>query len=198
MPVPPGSTGGSFHGISGNGCPAGDICSFREIADDAYAQNEEAASMTLTFTDKENFEKELEKLSEERKQNIIDIQTARGFGDLSENAEYDAARKEEARIYARTEEVKAILETATFVDDKNVSDDVVSVGTIVKVYDKSFDEECEYTITGYSDADPMNGLISSESPVGKALIGARVGDEVTADIPTGKAEMRVLQIRKRN
>ena len=151
----------------------------------------------LTLTDKRKLEAELEELIEAKKRVAEEIQVARGFGDLSENAEYDAAKKEEARVYGRMGEIEQILRTANFIDDSEVGTDVVSLGNVVRVLDMEYDEEDEYTLVGFTEADPLKLFISNESPIGAALMGAHLGDEVEAQTPGGKVRLKILNIRKR-
>ena len=156
-----------------------------------------ADTRALTLTDKRKLEAELAQLIEAKKRVAEDIKTARGFGDLSENAEYDEAKAEEARVYGRIAELEAILSSSTFVDDTRVSTDSVTVGTVVKVLDLEFDEEEEYTIVGFTEADPMKLFISQESPIGEALTGAHVGEVVDVNTPGGLFKLKVLDIRRR-
>ena len=156
-----------------------------------------ADTRELTLTDKKKLEEELEQLIEAKKQVAEEIKIARGFGDLSENAEYDAAKKEEARVYGRLNELEELLRTATFVDDTKVSTEAVAVGTVVTVLDTEFDEQEEYTIVGFTEADPMKLFISQDSPIGGALMGARVGDVVDVKTPGGVVQLKVLNIRRR-
>ena len=151
----------------------------------------------LTLTDKKKLEAELEELQEAKKKVAEEIQIARGFGDLSENAEYDAAKKEEARVYGRIGELEELLRTSTFVDDSAASTDVVSLGNVVRVKDLEYDEEHEYTLVGFTEADPMKLYISNESPIGLALMGVHIGQVVEANTPGGKVRMEILSIRKR-
>ncbi len=151
----------------------------------------------LTFTDKMKLEAELAELVEAKKKVAEDIQTARGFGDLSENAEYDAAKAKEAEVYGNIHRIEQILRTANFVDDKAVSTDVVSLGNVVKVKDLEYDEIDEYTLVGFTEADPMKLFVSNESPIGEALMGASVGQIVEANTPGGKIRLEILDIRKR-
>ena len=151
----------------------------------------------LTLTDKKKLEAELAELMEAKKRVAEEIQIARGFGDLSENAEYDAAKAKEAEVYGNINRIEQILRTATFVDDSAASTDVVSLGNIVRVLDMEYNEEDEYTIVGFTEADPMKLFISNESPIGEALIGAHLGDTVVANTPGGKIQLKVLSIRKR-
>ena len=151
----------------------------------------------LTLTDKKKLEAELAELIEAKKRVAEDIQTARGFGDLSENAEYDAAKAKEAEVYGNISRIEQILRTATFIDDSAASTDVVSLGNVVRVLDLEYDEEDEYTIVGFTEADPSKLYISNESPIGMALIGAHLGETVEANTPGGKIQLKVLSIRKR-
>ena len=151
----------------------------------------------LTLTDKKKLEADLADLIEQKKKVAEDIQTARGFGDLSENAEYDAAKAKEAEVYGNISRIEQILRTATFIDDSAATADVVALGTVVKVLDMEYDEEDEYTLVGFTEADPMKLFISNESPIGEALMGAHVGDTVTANTPGGKIQLKILAIRKR-
>ena len=151
----------------------------------------------LTFTDKKKLEAELAELIEAKKRVAEDIQTARGFGDLSENAEYDAAKAKEAEVYGNIHRIEQILRTATFVDDSNVSTNEVALGTVVRVLDLEYDEEDDYTIVGFTEADPMKLFVSNESPIGEALIGAHIGEIVEAKTPGGIVKLKVLAISKR-
>lgn len=163
-----------------------------------------ADTRILTYTDKKKLEEQLEELNIERKKVAEEIQIARGFGDLSENAEYDAAKAREAEVYGKINEIQGILNTAQFVNDSDVSSDTCALGTVVRVLDMEYDEEDEYTLVGYTEADPLKLFISNESPIGKALTdtdgkgtGAKVGDVVEANTPGGVIKLKVLSIRKR-
>ena len=114
----------------------------------------------LTLTDKKKLEADLADLMEAKKRVAEEIQIARGFGDLSENAEYDAAKAKEAEVYGNINRIEQILRTATFVDDSAASTDVVSLGNVVRVLDMEYDEEDEYTIVGFTEADPLKLVIS--------------------------------------
>ena len=149
-----------------------------------------ADTRELTLTDKKKLEEELAGLIEAKKRVAEDIKVARGFGDLSENAEYDEAKAEEARVYGRIAEIENTLRS-------RVSTDAVAVGTVVRVLDMEFNEEEDYTIVGFTEADPMKLFISQESPIGEALIGAHVGDEVDVKTPGGMLRLKVLGIRRR-
>ncbi len=129
-----------------------------------------------------------------RPENVKRIGIAREFGDLSENSEYDAAKDEQAQIEAEIAEMEDILLNAEVIDKKKINNDVISVGCKVKLFDEDFEEEVEYRITGSSESDPRNGVISNVSPVGKALIGHKKGDSVTVTTPGGAITYQVLSI----
>lgn len=115
------------------------------------------------------------------------LKVAISYGDLSENAEYDAAKNDQAVLEQRITELKAMIENAVVVDESKISTDVVGFGTRVTiVYEDEPDDEETYTIVGTSESDPANGKLSNESPVGEALIGAHVGETVTAQTPAGR------------
>lgn len=156
-----------------------------------------AETRELTLTDKKKLEEELAELVEAKKRVAEEIKVARGFGDLSENAEYTEAKAEEARVYGRIADIEMILSGAVFVDDSQVSTDAVALGTVVRVLDVEFEEEEEYTIVGFTEADPLKLFISQESPIGEALIGKHVGDIVDVKTPGGMIQLKVLSISKR-
>ena len=157
-----------------------------------------ATGAVLTLADKEKLEAELNMLKTVKKAEVTrDIAEARAHGDLSENAEYDEAKNEEARVQGRIMQLEEMLANATVIDEAFASADTVSVGTVVTVYDMEYEEEDEYTIVGFTEADPAKLFISSESPIGKALIGAHVGDVVQANTPGGEIKLKVLEIKRR-
>ena len=124
------------------------------------------------------------------------IATARSFGDLSENAEYDAAKDQQAKMEGEIVELEAAILTAVVVSDEEITNEKVNVGTTVRVLDQDEDFEDEYRIVGPHEADPMNNAISIDSPVGAALIGKRKGDELTIEIPGGLSHLKVLSIER--
>ena len=124
------------------------------------------------------------------------IATARSFGDLSENAEYDAAKDQQAKMEGEIVELEAAIRTAVVVSDEEITNEKVNVGTTVRVLDQDEDFEDEYRIVGPHEADPMSNAISIDSPVGAALIGKRKGDELTIEIPGGLSHMKVLSIER--
>ena len=124
------------------------------------------------------------------------LKAAISHGDLSENSEYDEAKNDQAFTEGRILQLENMLKNAIVVDESELPNDVVSVGTIVKVKDYDFDEEVEYSIVGSAEADPMNFKISNESPVGSALVGKKVGDIVEVAVPDGVNKFEVLGIRR--
>lgn len=144
-------------------------------------------------------ERELEDLKTKKRQEVAEkIKVARGFGDLSENSEYDAAKEEQAQVEARIVQLENMLKNAKVIDNDDIDLTVVSIGTKVKVYDVEFEEELEYSIVGSTEADPDLFKISDESPVGKALIGRNVGETVDVTLPNngGVIQLKILSIDK--
>ena len=161
----------------------------------------EEKKVVLTYEGLKQREQELEELKTVRRKDLMrevaeKIKEARGQGDLSENAEYDAAKEEQGEIEARIAQLEKMLKNAEVIDDEELSSDVVSVGSKVRVYDKEFEEEVEYVIVGSAEADPMNNKISNESPVGMGLLGHKIGDEIKIETPDGEIEFTVLGINK--
>ena len=131
--------------------------------------------------------------TEKRQEVVARIQEARSHGDLSENAEYDAARSEQSAVEGEIAELDYKIKNAVIVEENN-DDTYVHIGCFVKVYDSMFEEECEYEITGSMESDPVQGKISNESPVGLALMRRKVGDEVEVNAPDGTYTLKVLDI----
>ena len=151
----------------------------------------------MTYEGVKKLEEELEYLKTvKRKEKTENIKVALGYGDLSENSEYDEAKNDQAFTEGRIIQLENMLKNAVVVDESEIPKDKVSVGSIVKVMDYEFDEEVEYTIVGSAEADPMNFKISNESPVGSALIGKKVGDVVEVAVPSGVSKFEVLEIRR--
>ena len=154
-------------------------------------------AIMLTNEGLQNYEKELEHLKTvERKEIAEKIKVARSFGDLSENSEYDEAKNEQAMIEARIAEIEAILKNAQIIDESELTNEHIHIGSKVKVHDFDFDEDIEYQIIGSGEADPFNGKLSDESPVGSALIGHKVGDVVEVNAPDGTVKFEILEISK--
>lgn len=122
------------------------------------------------------------------------IAVARSFGDLSENAEYDAARNDQAKLEGEILELEATVRNAIVVSDDEITNDKVNLGTTVTVFDETEREEDEYRIVGPSEADPMNNVISTDSPVGAALMGKRVGQTAVVIAPNGEIKLKILSI----
>lgn len=140
---------------------------------------------------------ELEYLKGTKRQQIKeDIATARSFGDLSENAEYDEARNEQAKVEARIKELEELILGAVIVDESKIDTSIINMGSIVKVYDKEFDETVEYSIVGSNEADPFQNRVSDMSPIGRALIGKRAGDEVTVEAPNGNIVLQIIEVTR--
>ena len=153
----------------------------------------------LTYEGLKKLEDELENLKVVRRKEVSQkIKEAREQGDLSENAEYDAAKDEQRDIEARIDELEKILKNAEVVVEEAADLDKVSIGCSVKILDCEFDEELEYKIVGSTEANSLKGKISNESPVGKALLGKQVGDTVTVETPAGEFSYKVLSIHRAN
>jgi transcription elongation factor GreA len=151
----------------------------------------------LTYAGLRALEQELEDLKVVKRKEVAQkIKEAREQGDLSENAEYDAAKDEQRDIEARIEELETILKNVEVVDEEEVDLDKINVGCAVKVYDITFDEEMDFKIVGSTEANSLEGKISNESPVGQALIGKTVGDVVDVETQAGLMQFKVLEISR--
>ena len=140
---------------------------------------------------------ELNYLKNTRREEIkADIETARSFGDLSENAEYDEARDEQAKTEARIKELEEMIANAVIVDETKVDTTIVSVGSLVELYDEDLDETTEYHIVGSNEANPLMGKISDQSPIGKALVGMREGDSVSVETPGGIVRLKIGHVTR--
>ena len=125
-----------------------------------------------------------------------DIAVARSFGDLSENAEYDEARNEQARTEARIKELEELIENAVVVDETEIDTSVISLGSVVRVRDEEDGEEIEYSLVGSNEANPLIGKISDQSPIGKSLMGAKEGAVLRIDAPAGVSTLKVLSVSR--
>lgn len=151
----------------------------------------------LTYEGLKRYEAELQDLKVVRRKEIADkIKEAREQGDLSENAEYDAAKDEQRDIEARIEYLEELLKNAEVYVEDEATLDAVSIGTTVDLLDLEFDEEVEFKIVGSTEADSLQGLISNEAPVGKALLGKRIGDLVNVETQMGNVQYKVLNITR--
>lgn len=151
----------------------------------------------LTYEGVRKLEDELEYLKTVKRKEVTQkIKTALSFGDLSENSEYDEAKNEQAFVEGRIALLENMLKSARVIDEDDITTDTVSIGCTVKVKDMEFDDEIDYTIVGSAEADPSELKISNESPVGRALIGRKVGDIVEVSVPDGVIKYTVLEIKK--
>lgn len=156
----------------------------------------DSKAIILTAEGFKKLEDELEDLKVVRRKDVAaKIKEARGQGDLSENAEYDAAKEEQAEIEARIITIENMLRNAQVIDEEEINSGVVSLGSKIKVYDEEFEEEGIYSLVGSAEADPFEGKISNESPVGAALIGHAVGDIVDVETPNGTIRIKILEIQ---
>ena len=157
----------------------------------------EEKKVILTREGYEKLEKELDYYVSVRRNEISEqIAIARGFGDLSENAEYDEAKNEQSRIEAKIVEMENTLRNCIVVEDDEVSTDTVGVGNSVKVFNETLKMEQVITIVGANETEPAKLKISAESPIGAALLGAKVGDVVSVDVPMGVMKLNVLEISR--
>ncbi len=153
----------------------------------------------LTYAGLKALEEELEDLKVVKRKEVAGkIKEAREQGDLSENAEYDAAKDEQRDIEARIDELEKLLKNAEVVVEDEVDLDRINIGCVVHVYDKEFEEEIQFKIVGSTEANSLEGRISNESPVGSALLGKKVGDNVVVETQAGEMEYEVLRIEKSN
>ena len=147
---------------------------------------------------KEELQNELTYLKTVREKEVAElIKEARGFGDLSENSEYDEAKNEQGKLYSRIAEIEDILLHAVIIDESDAGTNAIGIGCIVTVQEaKSGRELPEYKVVGSQEADPMHRAVSEDSPFGKALMGAKEGDEVSVDAPVGTIVYRIVKIER--
>lgn len=156
-----------------------------------------AKQVVLTDEGLKKLEEELETLKTEKRKEIAEkIKVALSFGDLSENSEYDEAKNEQAMVESRIAQIEAMLKNVKLIDDDDLNTDTVNVGSKVKVHDVEFDEDIDYMIVGSTEADPDKNRISDESPVGRTLIGHKVGETVEIETPGGTFSLKILEITK--
>lgn len=157
----------------------------------------EEKSTILTESGLQKLKDQLDYLISVRRNEISEqIAIARGFGDLSENAEYDEAKKEQAKVEEEIPRLQQTIRTATVVGDDEITTEKVSIGTIVKVKDMDDGETYEYAIVGANEADPYEDKISNESPVGAALLGAKRNQVITIEVPMGTLKYKIMSIRR--
>ncbi len=153
--------------------------------------------MVLTAEGLKIMTDELEYLKNVKRPEVKEaIATARSFGDLSENSEYDEAKNEQAKVESRIQELEEILKNVVVVNEDDLATDVVNLGMTVTVYDEEFDEEVRYNIVGTNEADPLKNNISDQSPIGMALIGKKVDDYADVEAPVGVMKLKILKIEK--
>ena len=153
--------------------------------------------ITVSSVGLKKLKEELEYLrTTKRKEVAENIKTARSFGDLSENSEYDEAKDEQGKVEKRIADIEEMLKNIRVVDNNDVKTDTASVGSKVKVFYVDDNEEAEYTIVGPTEADPLAGKISDDSPVGSAILGKKTDDEFIVETPGGNVKMRILSISR--
>ena len=158
----------------------------------------EKKEFLMTPEELEQLKSQIDYLKNEKRREIADrINQARGYGDLSENSEYDAAKEEQAENENMLKDLEARLKYAKVISSDSLDFSTVNVGVTVRVKNLNLDKEVEYTITGTLGANPMQNKISNESPIARALIGRRVGDIVEAEAPKGIVRMEILEIVKK-
>lgn len=160
-------------------------------------QHEHSNKPVVSTEGMRNLEEKFQYLTTIRRAEVAEmISVARGFGDLSENAEYDEAKNEQSRLEAQIIEIENTIRTAIIIDESKVSTDRVNIGTTVRVLDKETKEEEEYTIVGARESDPMSNRISNESPLGAALLGKKKGQVVKVNVPIGIIEVKIIDIHR--
>jgi transcription elongation factor GreA len=153
----------------------------------------------LTYAGLKNFEQELQELKTVKRKDVAEkIKEARALGDLSENAEYDAAKEEQAEIESRIVILEKLLRNAEVIDEEELNQETVGAGSIVRLHDLEYDEEINYSIVGSTEADPFQGKISDESPLGQALLHRGVGEHVEVAAPDGVVRYTILEIQVPN
>lgn len=151
----------------------------------------------ITYSGVKKLEEELQYLKTTKRKEVTEkIKLALSFGDLSENSEYDEAKNDQAFLEGKIAQIENMLKNAVIIDESELNNDIVSVGSKVKVMDYEFDEEVLFSIVGSAEADPMENKISNESPVGSALIGKKVGDVVEVQVPDGVNKYKILDITR--
>ncbi|SKB00602.1 transcription elongation factor GreA [Caloramator quimbayensis] len=158
---------------------------------------ETSKQVILTYEGVKKIEQELEYLKTVKRKEVTQkIKTALSFGDLSENSEYDEAKNEQAFVEGRIATLENMLKNAKVLDEDDIKTDIVSIGTTVKVKDLEFQDDLEFTIVGSAEADPASMKISNEAPIGKGLLGKKVGDKVVIQVPDGVTTFEILEIKK--
>lgn len=157
----------------------------------------EQKEVLLTYEGLKKLEEELEYLKGEKRKEIAErIKAALAFGDISENSEYDEAKNEQAQNEARIVQLETMLKRAIIIDEDEVDTQTVNLGTRVKIRELKSKDEFEYHIVGSAEADPTSFKISNESPVGRALMGHKIGDVIEVEVPGGKLKYKIIDIHK--
>ncbi|WP_077621415.1 transcription elongation factor GreA [Sediminibacillus massiliensis] len=152
-------------------------------------------SFYMTKEGKDKLENELHELKTERRQEVVErIKIARGFGDLSENSEYDAAKDEQAFVESRIAQVENMIRNAVIIESDNDNPNVVGLGKTVTFQELPDGDEESYTIVGSAEADPFEGKISNDSPIAKSLLGREIGEEVTVPTPGGEMQVKIVNV----
>ncbi|MFC4404036.1 transcription elongation factor GreA [Gracilibacillus xinjiangensis] len=155
----------------------------------------EEKSYYMTDEGKEKLEQELQYLKTERRQEVVErIKIARGFGDLSENSEYDAAKDEQAFVESRIAQIENMIRNAVIIENDTDNPDIVALGKTITFQELPEGEEESYTIVGSAEADPFEGKISNDSPIAKSLLGHSVGEELTVPTPAGDMAVKILKV----
>lgn len=153
--------------------------------------------LVLTRAGLRKVDDELRELQTVRRQEVAEhIRQSKEYGDVAENPEYEDAKTEQAFLEGRIAELKAILSTARIIEDEDISTEEVGIGGVIRVRDLDANEEWEFTMVGSFEASPEDDRISNESPIGMAMLGARVGQVVSTRVPAGEVSYEVLSIRK--
>ncbi|WP_102335775.1 transcription elongation factor GreA [Salimicrobium jeotgali] len=155
----------------------------------------EEKSFYMTEEGKKNLESELHELKTEKRKEVVErIKTARDFGDLSENSEYDAAKDEQAFVESRIQQIENMIRNAVIIENTSDNPDVVTLGKSVTFQELPEGDEEEYTIVGSAEADPFEGKISNESPMAQSLLGKEIGDKVTVQTPAGDLKVKIISV----
>ncbi|PBB06818.1 transcription elongation factor GreA [Salimicrobium humidisoli] len=155
----------------------------------------EEKSFYMTEEGKKNLESELHELKTEKRKEVVErIKTARDFGDLSENSEYDAAKDEQAFVESRIQQIENMIRNAVIIENTSDNPDVVTLGKSVTFQELPDGDEEEYTIVGSAEADPFEGKISNESPMAQSLLGKEIGDKVTVQTPAGDLKVKIISV----
>ncbi|WP_186576489.1 transcription elongation factor GreA [Aquibacillus kalidii] len=153
-------------------------------------------SYYMTLEGKEKLEQELHYLKTERRQEVVErIKIARGFGDLSENSEYDAAKDEQAFVESRIVQVENMIRNAVIIENDNDNPNIVSLGKTITFQELPDGDEETYTIVGSAEADPFEGKISNDSPIAKSLLGHEIGEEITVPTPGGEMNVKIVNVK---